>query len=349
MRRQCLGDGGGRRFFTTAIVAGVCRGVYHGADAVFLASACGRCAGGGGTLLEATLQYGVSIAAGCPMFVAETLLTSFLRHDRAPRWAMIGVLSGGVANIALDWVSMYPLKMGLAGAGLAAALGATLTMAVILTHFRMPGRFGGRGWMCGDYRRWCISGTGHFAGAFGRRYGLTFQPVGADGVRGNGACGLWCGAGNATARCRQYRHRAPVSGLSGVIVGVALQWRGTGRATARCRQCRCRAPVSGLSGVNVGVALQWRGAGRATTRCRQYRRRAPVLGCCALTLALCTAPQWRSTGRATARCRQYRRRAPVLWVCCALTLALYTAGCLGVMAALAAWLFPVFFIRAFLF
>ena len=142
-RRLSVGDvAGARRCFAVAMVAGAAfAAVATVACVLGLRPLAAHVLGAGeGALLGAAVEYGVFIAAGCPAFVAVTLLAPFLRHDRAPRRAMAAVLAGGLTNIALDWLFMYPLGMGLAGAGLATALGATLTAAIMLTHFRQPAR-----------------------------------------------------------------------------------------------------------------------------------------------------------------------------------------------------------------
>ncbi|MEG1552094.1 MAG: MATE family efflux transporter [Kiritimatiellia bacterium] len=90
------------------------------------------------SLLDDTLHYGQWIAWGCPAFVAVTFLQPFLRHDHAPRLAMIGVLAGGGTNIVLDWIFIYPMDWGLSGAGLATLIGAFVAMAVMLLHFYSP-------------------------------------------------------------------------------------------------------------------------------------------------------------------------------------------------------------------
>lgn len=142
-RRLSVGDvQGARRCFAVSVTAGVCfAAVAMAVCLVFLRPLVGRVLGAGeGAFLDAAVSYGLPIAAGCPAFVAVTLLAPFLRHDRAPRRAMAAVLAGGLTNIALDWLFLYPLNLGLFGAGLATTCGATLTTAILLTHFRTPDR-----------------------------------------------------------------------------------------------------------------------------------------------------------------------------------------------------------------
>lgn len=48
---------------------------------------------------------------------------------------MNGVIAGGVTNIILDYVFVFPMDMGMDGAALATVIGSTLTVLILLTHF----------------------------------------------------------------------------------------------------------------------------------------------------------------------------------------------------------------------
>ena len=142
-RRLSVGDVlGARRCFAVAVcAAAIFAAVATTLCLVFLRPLVAHVLGAGeGLFLEAAVSYGLPIAAGCPLFVATLLLAPFLRHDHAPRRAMAAVLAGGITNIVLDWVFMYPLNMGLFGAGLATTCGAGVTTVILLTHLRSPAR-----------------------------------------------------------------------------------------------------------------------------------------------------------------------------------------------------------------
>ena len=142
-RRLSVGDVlGARRCFAVAVcAAAIFAAVATTLCLVFLRPLVAHVLGAGeGPFLEAAVSYGLPIAAGCPLFVATLLLAPFLRHDHAPRRAMAAVLAGGITNIVLDWVFMYPLNMGLFGAGLATTCGAGVTTVILLTHLRSPAR-----------------------------------------------------------------------------------------------------------------------------------------------------------------------------------------------------------------
>ncbi len=75
------------------------------------------------------------IALGAPVFCFSFFLQSFVRNDKNPRLAMIAVISGGVSNIILDYIFIYPLQMGMTGAAIATVLGSGITCLIAGTHF----------------------------------------------------------------------------------------------------------------------------------------------------------------------------------------------------------------------
>lgn len=80
-------------------------------------------------------QYGYPIVWCCPVFTLSSFLQAFVRNDRAPRRAMLGVLCGGVTNIVLDYLFIYPLGLGMAGAAWATVAGNGVTVLILLSHF----------------------------------------------------------------------------------------------------------------------------------------------------------------------------------------------------------------------
>lgn len=80
-------------------------------------------------------EYAPYIIAGLSAFSFSSLLQTFVRNDGAPKLAMIAVISGGVLNVILDIVFVFPLKMGMAGASIASVLGSACTILILLFHF----------------------------------------------------------------------------------------------------------------------------------------------------------------------------------------------------------------------
>lgn len=68
-------------------------------------------------------------------------LQGFCRNDGVPGLVSIAVIVSSLCNIFLDWLYIYPLKMGTAGAAIATGISQTLSMLIVLTHyFRKTGK-----------------------------------------------------------------------------------------------------------------------------------------------------------------------------------------------------------------
>lgn len=68
-------------------------------------------------------------------FVLNSFMIIFLRNDHAPRLVMIAMLTSSVSNVILDYVFIFPLGMGMYGAGLATALSPVISLLILSTHF----------------------------------------------------------------------------------------------------------------------------------------------------------------------------------------------------------------------
>lgn len=86
-------------------------------------------------LLHLAETYMVSIKFVVPCFLFVQMLAAFLRNDKNPTLATIGVLSGGIFNVFGDYVFVFIFEMGIFGAGLATAIGSVISCVVMLTHF----------------------------------------------------------------------------------------------------------------------------------------------------------------------------------------------------------------------
>lgn len=73
-------------------------------------------------------------AFSIPMLMS-TCLSVFVRNDGSPSLAFWGMLSGAIANIFLDWLFIFPLKMGIIGAAIASGLGQIVSFLVLMCHF----------------------------------------------------------------------------------------------------------------------------------------------------------------------------------------------------------------------
>lgn len=73
-----------------------------------------------------------------PFVAVQTMglgLSIFLRNDNSPNLAMIGTISGAVANIYLDYLFIMEWGWGIEGAAIATGIGLALELCVYLSHF----------------------------------------------------------------------------------------------------------------------------------------------------------------------------------------------------------------------
>lgn len=91
-----------------------------------------RLCGADDLLLNCTFEYGSWIFIFLPSFVLTTFLGAFIRTDGSPRFVMYCTLIGGVINVIGDWLFVFPLKMGMAGAAIATVLGSCVQTALLV-------------------------------------------------------------------------------------------------------------------------------------------------------------------------------------------------------------------------
>lgn len=75
-------------------------------------------------------EYFFWITLGIPFYMFGQAMNPIIRSDGSPKFAMVSTLAGAVANIILDPVFIFPLRMGMKGAAIATVLGQILTAAL---------------------------------------------------------------------------------------------------------------------------------------------------------------------------------------------------------------------------
>ena len=91
--------------------------------------------GAQGNTLTLAREYVLPIKAAIPFFLFNQMLAAYLRNDKNPALATGAVLAGGIFNIFGDYFFVFTCDMGAFGAGLATAIGSTISFLVMLSHF----------------------------------------------------------------------------------------------------------------------------------------------------------------------------------------------------------------------
>ena len=86
-------------------------------------------------LMPYVCDYGKWIVGFFPVSVAVTFLGSFIRCDGNPRLVMIATVVGAGVNMFGDWLLVFPLNMGMAGAAIATEMGTVAQVLILVTYF----------------------------------------------------------------------------------------------------------------------------------------------------------------------------------------------------------------------
>ena len=70
-----------------------------------------------------------------PFFMCNYILNAFVRNDGSPMISMIATLTSSLFNIVMDYVLMFPLGLGMAGAALATACSPIVGILICSVHF----------------------------------------------------------------------------------------------------------------------------------------------------------------------------------------------------------------------
>ena len=87
------------------------------------------------TILPHACAYARFILLAAPIMMSSLVMNNILRYEGKASFAMIGLVTGGLLNIALDPLFIFGLGMGTAGAGLATALSQTISFCILLSMF----------------------------------------------------------------------------------------------------------------------------------------------------------------------------------------------------------------------
>lgn len=80
------------------------------------------------------LTYMRIITIGIPSLVLTAGGTLLIRSDGSPRYALICSMSGVILNFILDYLFLFPLNMGIAGAAIATIMGQILSAILVIAY-----------------------------------------------------------------------------------------------------------------------------------------------------------------------------------------------------------------------
>lgn len=121
-----------------------------GAQAIWMTFVCGlvvtilfflfpsavlRFVGASDALMAPAYEYGQIILLFMPLAMVQNALAPVIRADGAPAYSMMAMVAGALFNIVGDYIAIFVLHMGLAGAAWATVLGQVLSLVICLVYF----------------------------------------------------------------------------------------------------------------------------------------------------------------------------------------------------------------------
>lgn len=86
------------------------------------------------SIFDMTRIYVRMVLLFSPLFLLNNVLLAFVRNDGAPQRSMAAMVGGSLSNVVLDYVFLFPCRMGMFGAVLATGLAPVVSMLILSPH-----------------------------------------------------------------------------------------------------------------------------------------------------------------------------------------------------------------------
>ena len=140
---QIMGEGDRHRArvvfsMTTAVMLLV--GAVLGGLAVLLMPKIARLVGATDENIGYCVEYGHLLVIFLPAYLVNSAFMSLYITAEKGWYGMVVSAINGLSNVALDWLFMGPMNMGVRGAALATSLAALLAATITIVYFSLPNR-----------------------------------------------------------------------------------------------------------------------------------------------------------------------------------------------------------------
>lgn len=135
---KTLGEGEpekAKEYFTNIILTVIVVGVILSVIGVLFVRPLAYFVGASEVLIDDCVTYGTIILSCCVFFMLQTTFQTFLIVAEKPGLGLKLTILAGAANIILDYLFVYVLKMGIAGAALATMIGCALGGILPMFYF----------------------------------------------------------------------------------------------------------------------------------------------------------------------------------------------------------------------
>ena len=132
---KAQGDERCQRYFSNAIFCACVLSVPFLLVGIFAPGGLLRLMGGDAGIVALGIPYARIFLMFTPFFMCNYIVSAFVRNDGDPSLAMVATLSSSLFNVVFDYIFMFPMGLGLAGAALATAVSPIISISICSRHF----------------------------------------------------------------------------------------------------------------------------------------------------------------------------------------------------------------------
>ena len=132
---KAQGDARCQKYFSNAIFCACALSVPFLLVGIFAPGGLLRLMGGDAGIVALGIPYARIFLMFTPFFMCNYIVSAFVRNDGDPSLAMVATLSGSLFNVVFDYIFMFPMGLGLAGAALATAVAPIISIGICSRHF----------------------------------------------------------------------------------------------------------------------------------------------------------------------------------------------------------------------
>lgn len=123
------------RMFTVTLYLSAIFSLLFVLAGLFFSGSLSRWLGADASVFEMTDTYLQVLLLFSPAFILNDVLICFVRNDGNPQLAMAATITGSISNIILDYIFIFPCRMGIFGAVFATGLAPAIGILVMAPHW----------------------------------------------------------------------------------------------------------------------------------------------------------------------------------------------------------------------
>ncbi|WP_019892709.1 MATE family efflux transporter [Allobaculum stercoricanis] len=123
------------RIYTNTLYLALAFSIIYMLPAFFCSRQIASLLGANAEILELTNTYLQTLMLFSPALILNNIFLCLLRNDGSPHLAMMATLMGSCSNMLMDYIFIFPCKMGMLGAILATGISPILSMLMMTPHW----------------------------------------------------------------------------------------------------------------------------------------------------------------------------------------------------------------------